>query len=262
MDNQQEVSILELVKLLWSNVLWIILAGIIACVGSFCITKYCVDPVYTASAGYLVWVPEKATTTPEQSSILSSSQLATSLKFADTCKVLVEDSNNLKERVVSYIGEHYPEYQNIDGKQLGRMVEVSILKETLNMEISAKCNDPKLAKVVAEAYSKVVPSEIANITGLNCISVYRDAVEPTSPISPRPVRNAILGFVIGAVLNAMIIIIRWFCDTTVYTSEDLKKVTSVPVLGSIPEFLVEEKTDSTKWTIKEGGRDLNEKKSC
>lgn len=56
----------------------------------------------------------------------------------------------------------------------------------------------------------------------------------TEPVSPRPMRNLVLGGLLGLVLGAGLAVLRGLTDTTVRDGEALQEATSAPLLGSIP----------------------------
>lgn len=58
---------------------------------------------------------------------------------------------------------------------------------------------------------------------------------PSSPVRPKPVRSAILGFVLGAVLGLGAVFLVEHLDDSVKTKADLERaVPSLPVIGMIP----------------------------
>ncbi|MDG4787391.1 polysaccharide biosynthesis tyrosine autokinase [Micromonospora sp. WMMD1102] len=54
------------------------------------------------------------------------------------------------------------------------------------------------------------------------------------PVSPRPVRNLVLAGALGLMLGIALALLRRLTDTTLQNGEALEKVTSAPLLGSIP----------------------------
>jgi uncharacterized protein involved in exopolysaccharide biosynthesis len=67
------------------------------------------------------------------------------------------------------------------------------------------------------------------------ISVASRAVVPTSPSSPKPVRNTILALVVGLLLGLGVAFTLDHLDETVASRDDLDRVVkNVPVLGMIP----------------------------
>jgi capsular exopolysaccharide synthesis family protein len=67
---------------------------------------------------------------------------------------------------------------------------------------------------------------------------------PSTPFQPKPVRNALLGGVLGLVLCVGVIFLINYLDDTVKTPEDIDRVLGLPVLGMIGEM--EHSKNSTK----------------
>ena len=67
------------------------------------------------------------------------------------------------------------------------------------------------------------------------LSVTAPAVAPSSPISPRPVLNIALGFVLGLLVGVALAVARDVLDRRVKDSEGLEKVIGLPTMGEIVE---------------------------
>lgn len=65
------------------------------------------------------------------------------------------------------------------------------------------------------------------------MTVVRPPTTPDSPVSPRPLRNILLGGVLGLLLGLAAALVRETLDKTVKTQDDVKAVTDTPILGSI-----------------------------
>ena len=65
-------------------------------------------------------------------------------------------------------------------------------------------------------------------------SLVRSAID-AEQIQPKPVRNAILGFVLGLVLGVALVFAREALDTRVRTAEEVGELLGLPLLGRIPE---------------------------
>ena len=67
------------------------------------------------------------------------------------------------------------------------------------------------------------------------VQLVSPAAEPTTPVRPKPLRNALLGVVVGSMLGVVVAFLREHLDDTVKGKEDLDlTMPGVPVLGLIP----------------------------
>jgi polysaccharide biosynthesis transport protein len=68
----------------------------------------------------------------------------------------------------------------------------------------------------------------------NTLSIVEPAVVPKAPTTPRTLLNLALGVVVGLVGGIALAFLAESLDTTLYTVEQIKKITQLPVLGSVP----------------------------
>ena len=77
----------------------------------------------------------------------------------------------------------------------------------------------------------------AGLASGNSAQILSQASPPTEPVSPNPVRDAIVGLMFGLGLGFALALIRDFLDETLRTSEDVERILAgrYPILGVIPE---------------------------
>ncbi len=64
----------------------------------------------------------------------------------------------------------------------------------------------------------------------------REAVTPSSPISPNKVQNTLVGVVVGIILACVVAIVMELIDTTIKSDDDLSAMYKIPVFAEIPDF--------------------------
>ena len=69
--------------------------------------------------------------------------------------------------------------------------------------------------------------------------VIDSALVPTAPISPRPMRNLMIGLLLGVMLGVGLAFTRQMLDTKVRTKEDVQAAGGVPVIATIPRIELE-----------------------
>jgi succinoglycan biosynthesis transport protein ExoP len=67
----------------------------------------------------------------------------------------------------------------------------------------------------------------------NLLSVSQEASAPASPVSPRPVFNAIIAAVVGLLIAIGVIVAAQYLDDSLKNPEDVQEVLELPTLGTI-----------------------------
>jgi succinoglycan biosynthesis transport protein ExoP len=101
-------------------------------------------------------------------------------------------------------------------------------------ELAAQPPTERIATEIEQLQGQLRGLQAAsNITDAGA-TLISEAVVPGSPVSPKPVRNAIAGFGIGLVLGIGLAFLREYLDETVKSKEALERATGLTVLGLIP----------------------------
>lgn len=146
---------------------------------------------------------------------------------------LVKD-RPLAEKVADALGG------SIDPDVLRDEVTATVDPDTVILEITATDADPVLARDIAQAYAEKLKNLVANLetpenkdVALVKASIVDNAQVPETPVSPQPVRNLGLAFVLGLLLGVGVAVLRELLDTSVSSAEDVAEVTPTPILGHI-----------------------------
>jgi capsular exopolysaccharide synthesis family protein len=93
-----------------------------------------------------------------------------------------------------------------------------------------------IASAIASGFSKTVVQlerPRANGPALVKVSVVRTPAVPTTPVAPSPIRNTVLGLLLGLAAGFGLALVRDLLDKSVKGERDLRAFTDAPVLGSI-----------------------------
>ena len=69
---------------------------------------------------------------------------------------------------------------------------------------------------------------------MNRPNIFEEALKPSAPSSPNKTRNVIIGFLLGGLIAAAIVIIQFIIDDRIRNEEDITKYVDLPVLGVMP----------------------------
>ncbi len=184
-------------------------------------------PAYEATTTLLV-----TTGRPSRDGV-TSQMLATRQQLAITYKELLTRRPVL-EAVAAQLG--------LDPLLVADMIEVDVVRDTALLKLSATAADPvlaaDLANVVVEAFIAQEQDLLANpyVADRSGLSVVEPAVPPASPRGAGPLRNGLIGAVVGAMLALGGVCLIGYLDTAVRSAHDLAALTGLPVLAEIAKL--------------------------
>ena len=125
-------------------------------------------------------------------------------------------------------------------------VEAAAAGDSPFIVVTAAANSGASAQAVANAYVKVLPATINALDQLpsavpTALSVLEPANLPTSPSSPRPVRNLLAGALLGLLLGAVAVLVRENIDARLRDSTEVERFTNVGLLGVVPKEFADER---------------------
>jgi capsular exopolysaccharide synthesis family protein len=118
-----------------------------------------------------------------------------------------------------------------------RSIQYNILKREVDTNRS-------LYESLLQRYKEV---DVASGVGANNIFIVERAELPTSPSSPRILRNMLVSLGLGMAVGLLVVFTLEKLDDTITSSEELERVTKLPTLGVIPkvdgDMILEELND-------------------
>ncbi|MGK5444570.1 polysaccharide biosynthesis tyrosine autokinase [Micromonospora sp. URMC 105] len=127
-------------------------------------------------------------------------------------------------------------------EELAANIKAESPLDTVLLDITVTDTSPERARDVANAvgveFTRFI-DEVETPPGKQSspvkVSVTREAVLPSEPISPKTTVNLALGLIGGASIGVGLAILRKSLDRTIRTKNDAMKATGVSVLGSVPD---------------------------
>ena len=196
----------------------ILCLALVFAVASGVYTIYFVTPLYRATSIIYVLSPESIVN-------LSSLQLGNALA-SDYIKVF--DMWEVHEEVISNLNLDY------SYSKLKSMLSVTNTSGTRMLDISVTSPSASEAAAVANEYAKVASEYIHETMAIDKPNIMSVALEPSNPISPSRVRNIALGFILGGMLAAGIVILRYMMDDKIKTAEDIRQYVGLSTLAVVP----------------------------
>lgn len=127
---------------------------------------------------------------------------------------------------------------------------------TIFVDVSYKDSDPQRAQLIANTIGKVLSEKIPEMSlGPNAITatVWEPATLPETPLSPDPIRNGVIGLMLGSLLGLVLAFLLEHVSDSWNSRDELEEDFGVPTLGVVPKFRVSARRKETL-VSKEGER--------
>jgi len=119
-------------------------------------------------------------------------------------------------------------------EDLSEKVSVSSVSNTEIIKISVSDEDAKLAVRIADTIAAVFKTEVMELYNLENVSLIDRAEEEIEPYNIQPVRDFALYFAVGIVISCGILMLVYYFDTSIKSSEMIEERLQIPVIGNIP----------------------------
>ena len=114
------------------------------------------------------------------------------------------------------------------------MLTVTSETNTRILTIQAVSDDPEHACWVASAVAEATAERAAEIMKSDPPSLLAEAEIPEEQISPSMTKNAVIGFMLGAILVCAYLVIKTLMNDNIKTEEDVEKYLGEATLAVIP----------------------------
>lgn len=207
---------------------WLIVALVVASVGTAVVVSALRTPEYEAKS--IVFVSSQAGSSIaelQQGTTFTQSRVTTYTRLVTTPSVL--------EPVIDELG------LDVSSSQLAQDVSANNPLNTMLIEIQVRDENPEVAATIANALGRSLRDVVQGIeapldgsTSPVRLTQVENAAVPTDPFAPNMLLNIALSLAIGLVLAAAAVVARESLDTRIRRSNDILRVTSSPLIGSIP----------------------------
>ncbi|HGC6929852.1 TPA: Wzz/FepE/Etk N-terminal domain-containing protein [Streptococcus agalactiae] len=219
-NTEVEINIFNLLKKLWKKKFLITFVAIAFATAGLFYSLFIVTPQYTYSTRIYVIPPNNSITAQD---LQAGSFLANDYKEIIT-------STDVLEKVISSEKLNYP------SSQLLQKITVSILKDTRVISISVEDANPKMSQKLANSVREAAVSKIKAVTQVEDITTLEKGNLPKAPSSPNIKKNVLIGFIVGAGLSTIVLVIMGILDDRVNTEEDIEKALGLTSLGIVPDL--------------------------
>lgn len=233
-QEEQEIDLLKLLKVLLSKI-WIIAAAtVVGGVAFLMFTFFFITPKYESSA--LLYVNNNSLNIGSTKLNISSGDISASSSLIDTYAVILKSRTTLEQA----IKEGALPY---DYERLVKKVSGGAEGQTPVFKITVTDSNPEMAAHICNTIVEIMVDERSGISAIvegSSVSVIDYAVVATKKASPSLSKNTAIGMLLGLVVACGVIILSSLMDTTIREEEYLiETYKDVPVLANIPNLFAD-----------------------
>ena len=223
-QNMMEIDVFQLLKILWKRKFLIALVAIVTGVVAFAYSSFIVKPEYTSTTRIYVVNRNQG----DKSGLTNQDLQAGSYLVKDYREIIL--SQDVLEKAATDLQLELPP------KGLASKIKVTVPADTRIVSISVTDRAPEEASRIANSLREVAAQKIISVTRVSDVTTLEEARPATSPSSPNIRRNTMIGFLAGAVVMIVTVLLIELLDTRVKRPEDVEDVMQIALLGVVPNL--------------------------
>lgn len=232
-----EFDIIELIRVLWKNILIIALVAILFGSAAFGFTVFMIEPEYQATAS--MYVNNSTFNLGSTSFSVSSSDLSASTSLVSVYLYILESRTTMEEVIQAADLTYTPD-------ELKKMISTSSVSKTGAFEVTVTSTNPAEVELIANSIAKVLPERIAEIVDGTSVRIVDYAIIPSKRSGPSILKNTALGILLGGILSVAVVVVKYLLDDTsrvmIQSVDDLRSMyPDIMVLATIPDMRLPEK---------------------
>ena len=220
----------DILRVLWQR-LWIIVVCAVAFMGIATAYSLSRTPMYEATTTLLVGQALEGTAS---SSNLSASEIEGLQSLTKTMATAVS-THRIAEAVIQDLDLSIAPEDFLENLRAEQIPETEFIEVTYRDPSPERVQ--KITSTIAAELSRQV-SEISPSASAVTATVWERATVTDNPVSPKPLRNGLLGLVLGAMLGVIVAFVLENLDDSWRSVEQVEQVSGVPTVGIIPAFAV------------------------
>ena len=222
--NVMEIDVFHLLKILWKRKLLIVLVAFVTGAVSFAYSSFIVKPEFTRTTRIYVVNRNQG----DKPGLTNQDLQAGSYLVKDYREIIL--SQGVLEKVATDLKLDLPP------KDLAGKIKVTVPADTRIVSISVTDRLPEEASRIANSLREVAAQKIISVTRVSDVTTLEEARPATSPSSPNIRRNTMVGFLAGAVVMVVTVLLVELLDTRVKRPEDVEDVMQIALLGVVPNL--------------------------
>lgn len=228
MNNQEnqavEIDVFAMLKTLWKRKFSIVLVALVFAIVAFGYSAFLAKKEYQSTSRIYVVSRQN-----QDNNALTNSDLQAGSYLVKDYREIILSQNVLSQAIEELKLDLTP-------AELSKKISVSVPTDTRILSITAKDGDPKEAARIANGLRNVAAEKIISVTKVSDVTTLDEAEVPQSPSSPNIRRNVLLGFIAGAGLMVVLMVVVEVLDDRVKRPEDIEELMGLTLLGIVPDM--------------------------
>lgn len=228
MNNQEnqavEIDVFAMLKTLWKRKFSIVLVALVFAIAAFGYSAFLAKKEYQSTSRIYVVSRQN-----QDNNVLTNSDLQAGSYLVKDYREIILSQNVLSQAIEELKLDMTP-------AELSKKISVSVPTDTRILSITAKDGDPKEAARIANGLLNVAAEKIIAVTKVSDVTTLDEAEVPQSPSSPNIRRNVLLGFIAGAGLMVVLMVVVEVLDDRVKRPEDIEELMGLTLLGIVPDI--------------------------
>ena len=226
MNNDEiEIDLREVFIVLLGRAWMILLAGLFTALVGFGVSAFLIAPTYESTSKIYILNKQQ-----ENTVTYSDVQLGTQLT-KDYAQLIT--SRLVLEKVIEEL-KLEELYEGMDYEAMLNKVEVTTPTDTRILSITVTDTDPVMAMNMANSIREAAAVHIKNVMDIEAVNVVETANLPMEKAGPSIAKWTLLGGCIGAFIVMAVVLVFFFLDDTIKTSDDVEKYLGISTLALIP----------------------------
>ena len=228
MNNQEnqavEIDVFAMLKTLWKRKFSIVLVALVFAIAAFGYSAFLAKKEYQSTSRIYVVSRQN-----QDNNALTNSDLQAGSYLVKDYREIILSQNVLSQAIEELKLDMTP-------AELSKKLSVSVPTDTRILSITAKDGNPKEAARIANGLRNVAAEKIISVTKVSDVTTLDEAEVPQSPSSPNIRRNVLLGFIAGAGLMVVLMVVVEVLDDRVKRPEDIEELMGLTLLGIVPDI--------------------------
>ena len=228
MNNQEnqavEIDVFAMLKTLWKRKFSIVLVALVFAIAAFGYSAFLAKKEYQSTSRIYVVSRQN-----QDNNALTNSDLQAGSYLVKDYREIILSQNVLSQAIEELKLDMTP-------AELSKKISVSVPTDTRILSITAKDGNPKEAARIANGLRNVAAEKIISVTKVSDVTTLDEAEVPQSPSSPNIRRNVLLGFIAGAGLMVVLMVVVEVLDDRVKRPEDVEELMGLTLLGIVPDM--------------------------